>query len=60
MAEGQKRAFKSIMSKEEINALIAKLRTAVAHMPSHQREREQGKLLIESLQALIELTETKP
>jgi hypothetical protein len=48
------------MSKEEINALIAKLRTAVAHMPSHQREREQGKLLVESLKALIELTETKP
>ena len=51
---------KNTMSKEEINALIVKLKTAVTHMPSHQREREQGKLLIESLQALIELTETKP
>jgi len=48
------------MTTEEIASLINRLKEAVAHMPSHQREREQGKLLIESLQALSELTETKP
>jgi hypothetical protein len=44
----------------EITSLVNRLKAAVAHMPSHQREREQGKLLIESLQALTKLTETKP
>jgi hypothetical protein len=45
---------------EEITSLVNRLKAAVAHMPAHQREREQGKLLIESLQALTKLTETKP
>jgi len=48
------------MSPDEINALIAKLKTTIAHMPSHQREREQGKLLIDSLKALHELTKQQP
>lgn len=43
------------MTPSEIETLIQKLKTAVAHMPAHQREREQGKLLIESLAALIAL-----
>ena len=46
------------MTTKEIESLIDRLRVAVAHMPLHQREREQGKLLIESLQALNELTES--
>jgi len=45
------------MTTKEIESLINRLRVVVAHMPLHQREREQGKLLIESLQALNELTE---
>ena len=48
------------MTIEKITSLINRLKAAVAHMPAHQREREQGKLLIESLQALSKLTETKP
>jgi len=44
------------MTLTEIQKLIERLQIAVAHMPAHQREREQGKLLIESLAALKHLT----
>lgn len=48
------------MTTEEILSIVNRLKTAVAHMPAHQREREQGKLLIDALAALNELTKNKP
>jgi hypothetical protein len=40
----------------DLPRLVLRLRSAVAHMAPHQKEREQGKLLIESLAEIEALT----
>jgi hypothetical protein len=40
----------------DLPRLVLRLRSAVAHMASHQKERENGKLIIESLAEIEALT----
>ena len=39
---------------QEINDLIRRARTYIAHMAPHQKDREQGRLLIELYEELAE------